>query len=264
MSLTRSEEPVNWILFFILLVAAVAVSLMVMPFTLALVLPPANAPPPQITPLVLAATAFQSILEFSVAIFAGMYLSRRVGFGLPILEGALKGKDVGGYLKSILGLSIGMGVVGAALVIFLSLITLPVSLSLLRAEIAVPAWKAVLATFDGGIAEEILFRLFLMTLFVRISMAIRKREEGGPTNIGIWASIILSALLFGIGHLPVTGALTNLTRVVIGRSILLNGTIGIIFGWLYQKKGLESAMIAHFSADITLHVILPRVASLFL
>lgn len=30
-----------------------------------------------------------------------------------------------------------------------------------------------------------------------------------------------------------------------------------VFGWLYWKKGLESAMIAHFSADIIIHVCLP-------
>jgi membrane protease YdiL (CAAX protease family) len=42
--------------------------------------------------------------------------------------------------------------------------------------------------------------------------------------------------------------------------ILLNAVGGIIFGWLYWKKGLESAMISHFSADIVLHVILPLIA----
>jgi len=30
----------------------------------------------------------------------------------------------------------------------------------------------------------------------------------------------------------------------------------VVFGWLYQTRGLESAMIAHFSADIVLHVLL--------
>jgi membrane protease YdiL (CAAX protease family) len=40
---------------------------------------------------------------------------------------------------------------------------------------------------------------------------------------------------------------------------LLNGIGGVVFGWLYWKKGLESAMIAHFSADIVLHVLLPAI-----
>jgi len=41
----------------------------------------------------------------------------------------------------------------------------------------------------------------------------------------------------------------------------LNGLGGLAFGWLYWKQGLESAMIAHFSADIVLHVITPLVAT---
>jgi membrane protease YdiL (CAAX protease family) len=38
---------------------------------------------------------------------------------------------------------------------------------------------------------------------------------------------------------------------------LLNAIWGIVFWYLYWKKGLESSMIAHFSADIMLHVFLP-------
>jgi hypothetical protein len=35
---------------------------------------------------------------------------------------------------------------------------------------------------------------------------------------------------------------------------VLNGIGGIVFGWLYWRNGLESAMTAHFSADIVVHV----------
>jgi membrane protease YdiL (CAAX protease family) len=44
--------------------------------------------------------------------------------------------------------------------------------------------------------------------------------------------------------------------MVILRAVLLNGLGGIVFGYLYWKRGLEAAMIAHFSADIVLHVLL--------
>ena len=40
-------------------------------------------------------------------------------------------------------------------------------------------------------------------------------------------------------------------------TLLLNGVAGVAFGWLYWKRGLEMAMLAHFSADIVLHVIAP-------
>ena len=37
----------------------------------------------------------------------------------------------------------------------------------------------------------------------------------------------------------------------------------IAFGWLYWRRGILLAMVAHFSADIVLHVLPPLVAPLF-
>jgi membrane protease YdiL (CAAX protease family) len=84
---------------------------------------------------------------------------------------------------------------------------------------------------------------------------IKKTETGKPTKVGVWLAIILASIIFGIGHLPTVAAITALTPILVARTIILNSIGGIIFGWLYWKKGLESAMIAHFSADIVLHVI---------
>jgi membrane protease YdiL (CAAX protease family) len=47
-----------------------------------------------------------------------------------------------------------------------------------------------------------------------------------------------------------------LTPLVITRTIILNALVGVVCGWLYWKRGLESAMLAHFSADLVLHVLL--------
>jgi len=80
--------------------------------------------------------------------------------------------------------------------------------------------------------------------------------EGTTTVAVIWIANILAAVLFGLGHLPTTALLVPLTPIVIARAIVLNGLLGIVFGWLYWKRGLEAAMISHFSADIVLHVLL--------
>jgi membrane protease YdiL (CAAX protease family) len=128
----------------------------------------------------------------------------------------------------------------------------------------VPAWEAFLASFYGGIAEEVLLRLFLVSLIVWIISKIKKVKDGSLTDFGIWLSIILATIIFGLEHLPAIAQITTLTWVVIIRAIVLNGVGGIIFGWLYWKKGLESVMTAHFSADIILHIITPWIVSFFL
>ncbi len=73
----------------------------------------------------------------------------------------------------------------------------------------------------------------------------------------MWGAIIAAAILFGLGHLPITSSITAITPIVIARAIILNGIGGLVFGWLYWKKGLTYAMACHFTADIVLLTILP-------
>lgn len=248
---------INWKLFLILLVASFITTLMVLPYTLALSPSLANV----FTPFVLIAQIIQTLVIFTVAIFIGLILYKPVGFNLPVLEGWLQGKDVKNYLKSILGISIGLGVLSGIIIVLLSFLFTPVSSIFQNASISVPVWKAFLACFYGGIGEEILLRLFVMTLIVWILFKIKKTRDGKPTTFSIWIAIIISAIIFGLGHLPITGTITTITPLVVVRAILLNGIAGITFGWLYWKKGLESAMISHFSADIVLQVIFPFILS---
>ncbi len=103
-----------------------------------------------------------------------------------------------------------------------------------------------------------------MTLLVWVFFKIKKTKDGKPTIIGIWLAIIKSSVLFGLGHLPVAGTYIAITPVTVTEAIINNGIVGIICGWLYWKKGLESAMIGHFSSDIVLHVILPFILTLLI
>lgn len=81
--------------------------------------------------------------------------------------------------------------------------------------------------------------------------------EGRPRRSVLWVAIIVIAVAFGLAHLPATVAIgLPLDALVVTRAIALNGIGGIAFGWLYWRRGLESAMVAHFSADLVLHVLL--------
>jgi membrane protease YdiL (CAAX protease family) len=251
---------IKWKLFIVLLIASFITSIMVLPYTLAI----SPGLTDVLTPYLIIAQLIQSLIIFSIAIFIGLTLYKRVGFNLPILQGWLEGKDTINYLKSILGISIGLGVLSGIIIVLLSFLFTPVSSIFQNAEVSVPIWKGFLASFYGGVGEEILLRLFLMTLIVWIIFKIKKTGDGKPYAIGIWLAIILTAVIFGLGHLPITSTITTITPLVVLRAVLLNGIAGIIFGWLYWKKGLESAMISHFSADIVLHVIFPFTLSLLL
>ena len=98
-----------------------------------------------------------------------------------------------------------------------------------------------------------------MMLFVWVSVKLFKQIE--PSKINIMISIFLAAIIFGLGHLPITASITTITPIVVTRAIVLNGIGGVVFGWLFWKKGLESAIIAHFTADIFLLTLLPLIFS---
>ncbi|HIC89514.1 MAG TPA: CPBP family intramembrane metalloprotease [Anaerolineae bacterium] len=71
----------------------------------------------------------------------------------------------------------------------------------------------------------------------------------------MWTANVLTALLFGAGHLPTLAMLAPLTVMLVVRTVLLNSIAGIVFGWLYWRRGLLAAIASHFSADIVLHVV---------
>ena len=255
---------INWRAFFGLWIAAILATIAVLPYTLELqssVL--TNLPMP--LPVFLALQLVQSAILFAITIFGGMYFASRIGLGTPILDSVTRDEPVSGQVRTILPISIISGVIGTLILLGLEIFffqpamlkELGETANALNLQTSQPAaWKGLLASFYGGIAEEILLRLFVMSFFVWLGRFVSKTDDGKPTVAVVWIANILAAVLFGLGHLPATATLVPLTPLVITRAVVLNGLLGIVFGWLYWKRGLEAAMISHFSADIVLHVLL--------
>ena len=104
-------------------------------------------------------------------------------------------------------------------------------------------YKMIGGLLVGGIIEEVMMRLFFMSLVVFIIFKILKKKEI-PTKVYVIANII-AALLFAAGHLPSTATMTALTPIIIIRCFLFNGCLGLAFGYLYRKYGIGYAMISH-------------------
>lgn len=124
-------------------------------------------------------------------------------------------------------------------------------------EDSIAAWKAVLASLYGGVVEELLLRLFLMTLLVALAAKLTRTDRPTESVALMWPIIVIVAIVFGLLHLPATSSLVALTSLVVLRGLALNGIGGVVFGWLYWRHGLAAAVTSHFFADICLHVLLP-------
>jgi hypothetical protein len=212
-----------------------------------------------------------NLLFYGVMIYAGLYIARRVGLGSPILDCLTKKESIGEKVRAMWLPALAIGFFGGLIILLLDsyVFSQPLAEEMellgisISASVNPPAWQGLLASLYGGITEEIMLRLFVMTLIAGlIAIVARKMDQKLPVGI-FWAANILAAVLFGLGHLPATKAIgLPLDFLVVTRAIVLNGLLGVGFGWLYWKHGLESAMLGHFTADIVLHVIFPIIVSL--
>lgn len=255
----KIKKLVNWKLFFILLAASTFSILAILPFIITLQKELLQSIPMPL-PLALFIIVFQSIVLFAVLIFIGLKLSNKLGFKMPIIERIVTKEKTDFNFKAIIKTSVLLGALAGVIILLLDFLFFQFGLESLFKEASVPVWQGFLASFYGGIAEEIVMRLFFMTFVAwLIGKIARVKGRVIENNLLVWISIFLAAILFGIGHLPITSELMTLTPLIIFRALLLNGIGGLVFGWLYWKKGLELAMIAHFSADIVIYVCLPLI-----
>ena len=240
----------NWIQYFILVGLAVLGTFAIMPYAFEMNKEKLAEVPLSLPKLVLA-SAIQGSILFAILTFIGLSATKAVGLSIPSSMNSLP-------LAIILGVLGGM-----AIILFEHLIFRPyMPEALKKGEAHIALWKRLLASLYGGVSEEILTRLFLVSGLAWLLGNIWQTPAGMPTNEAFIGAIGLAAFLFGIGHLPATVAITPLTPLVIVRAIVLNGIIGILCGWLFWQHGLVSAMIAHFCADIVLHVIAPQLEQL--
>lgn len=209
----------------------------------------ADAPLP--LPVIILAGVVQSTLLVALLTWVGLRCARATGIKLPLLTSIIETRKLGKSSMKTLGLSMLLGVITGAAIIFIDWIF---SHALGSFETsAPPAWQGFLASFYGGIVEEIIMRLFLLSFLLWIFTKLTKLKKYTPVQG--WVAILLVALAFGAGHLPAMSTITALTPPVIARVFVLNGLGGVVFGWLYLRRGLLAAMLAHFMTDIVLHVI---------
>jgi membrane protease YdiL (CAAX protease family) len=273
-----TRKPYPWRILAILIAAIFVSVILITPYSLTLqgaTLKNIQLPIP--IWLLLPIQWLQTTLMYGVLAALGLLIAGRIGLGLPFIESWLAGKPdwarVRRYaLPTILG-----GVLVSVLIIFLDAFIfapalhaelggsgpVPSVLSAAARRLAPPAWQGFLASFYGGVTEEILLRLFVLSLLAWLGRFLNRARDGRPGIAVLWVANILAAVLFGLGHLPATAAAgLPLDTLVITRAIVLNGVAGLLFGWFYWTFGLEAAMLSHFSADIVLHVITPLLSGI--
>lgn len=191
--------------------------------------------------LVYISTALQTVIYTIICGFVGYILASSLGLMRPL---KFERKQV--LTTLVWTLFIGLVV---STDIFLFRFEIPQVADMYREKPSLAYW--ISSVTYGGVIEEVMMRLFLMSL---ISFAIWKiifrKAKQVPTGVLICANII-AALLFAAGHLPATVQMFGeITPLLLFRCFLLNGAGGLAFGYLYRKCGIHYSMMAHAGAHI--------------
>jgi hypothetical protein len=252
----NAKENYPWRLFCVLFIGGLIGLAAAMPYTVALIggiLQRVALP----LPILLGLQFLQGAIVLAIAVGLGLLVSRKIGLGAPALEAwlyrrtAVKPRTF--PISVAAGAAVGILIVLLVYFVFLHLMPkLPVAL-----EAAVPLWKRFLACFYGGLYEELLMRFFILSLFLWLISKVWRGPDARPTRAAFWTVNIVVAVLFGLGHMPLASQIMPVTVATIVYVLLLNGIAALAFGYLYWQRGLEAAMVAHFSADLVLHVAAP-------
>jgi membrane protease YdiL (CAAX protease family) len=209
-------------------------------------------------PLVAALFVVQTGVYLAITVPVGLWAASRLALRTPLSEALATGRSLREAAKPFLGTAV---VAGAATGVVLWLLSafvfgpsMPDEYTAMRRSIT---WQGLPAALWGGITEELLSRLFLLSLLALGARRLLTPKAEGLPAAPFWVANALAALLFGLGHLPSAFGRVPLTPAVWAYAIVLNGICGMVFGWLYWRRGLEAAMVAHFMVDIVLQGIGP-------
>jgi hypothetical protein len=184
----------------------------------------------------------------------GLILGRNVGLGAPLLTDLLNRKPGSGKqllrdakLASCLGLGLGALLV---LIRFVHQPFLPPEIPELGHR---GALGGLLVSFGAAVGEEVWLRLGVLTIVATAFLYLYRRDTVDAA-VG-WSAIAISALAFGAMHLPQLASYGAASPVGVIATVSGNTLVGLLFGWLYWRRSLVAAMLAHFAVDIVLHVL---------
>jgi hypothetical protein len=217
-------------------------------------------------PVLVAIASANSVILLAVFVTIGAVTAPRIGLRSHLYSWATGADPEWHEFRESLGIAVVLGAVSFVVIVILDaafapFLTLDTGDLVSDAEsLRALAESVPMRLFYGGVTEELLLRWGVMSPLAWGIWRARARfgsTADRPSKGTMWAAIALTAVLFGLGHLPALAATFELTTLLVTRTVLLNAVVGMGLGWLYWRHSLETAMVAH----ATFHVVLVAVSS---
>jgi len=184
----------------------------------------------------------------------GLWLGQGIGLGAPLLTGLLLGRrGCGQQLLQDARLAIPLGLGVGTVLLTLRILATP----LMPPELPAPGHRGILGglavSIGAAVGEEVWLRLGVMGILAWLLLRASRLSKLEPRVAR--TAILLAAVLFGLMHLPQLAAAGAATPAGVSGTIIGNTVVGSLCGWLYWRRSLIAAMLAHFSVDFVLHVL---------
>ena len=184
----------------------------------------------------------------------GLWLGGKVGLGAPLPTDLLTRRPGAGERlrrDAMLAVPLGLGV--GVVVALIRMAVVPYFPPALAALEHPGAMAGLGAAAGAAVAEETWLRLGVMTLLAWPVARLLGHSEIRPRVA--WPANVLAALAFGLIHLPQLAQFGTVEPVAIAGTMVGNGIVGVFCGWLYWRRSLVAAILAHFAVDLILHVL---------
>jgi hypothetical protein len=240
-------------------------------------------------PLVFGIEAIEIPVEFAIAVGCGLLAAHRVGLGAPIVENWLSGQPVNSQVRALLVPSLVVAVLVALISTLPNLSVFHPNRQPAHREAEriskSPAGASVgakLETFSSGplsltsiivsylsgaVRGELFSRLFLLSGIVLILARIAGSPSGMVSDRILLSAVLVVVAISAIAHLAGQAAESHmilkslaLTQtihdpfwVILVRALLRIVPSGVGFGWLYARRGIESAILSAFVSSVIAH-----------
>lgn len=185
---------------------------------------------------------------------AGIRLGQNFGVGAPRLESLLSRRaGLGSAARIDFARAVSAGLVLGIALVGLRMVTEPY----LPEEIPAYGFRGVsgslAVSFGAAVAEEVWFRLGLLTISVWLVARLLGRQNATPGMV--WTIIVATSVIFGLAHLPQLISYGADSALAVIGTIFGNTVVGIFYGWIYWNRSLFAAVCAHFAVDLMIHVL---------
>jgi hypothetical protein len=205
--------------------------------------------PLALTPWGLILAGIGAIFIYGWMVFLGMRWATQIGARLLLLEPQVD------WYGDILKPGLIAGFLCAVAILFFDAILPASPMNLLAFSRSVPPAIGFFGLFFCIINQQVYLSLFCISGIV---LLLKKISEDFSETFVFGISIFVTALLFGLAHIPifVNPAMPDVDLVII-RIMVLNIFSGITFGMLYWRKSFEAAVWGHVVVDAILYVLVP-------